>query len=64
MANYNDIKQNIAENLPDNGKGEITAARLRSALNEFVDKVEATETGIEDNVSEINTKITGGEIIR
>lgn len=46
MANYNDIKQNIAENLPDNGKGEITAAKLRSTLNEFVDKVEETETGI------------------
>ena len=58
MADYNDIKQSIATNLPDNNNREITAAKLRSTLNEFVDKVEVTETGIEDNVSEINTKIT------
>lgn len=57
MADYNDIKQVIAANLPDNNKQEITAEKLRSTLNEFVDKVTETETGIEDNVSEINTKI-------
>ena len=59
MADYNDIKQAIATNLPDNNNREITAAKLRSTLNEFVDKVETTETGIEENVSDINTKITG-----
>lgn len=59
MADYNDIKQSIATNLPDNNNREITAAKLRSTLNEFVDKVETTETGIEENVSDINTKITG-----
>lgn len=67
MADYNDIKQSIATNLPDNNRREITAAKLRSTLNEFVDKVETTETGIEDNVavsigeleSETNTKIAG-----
>ena len=47
MADYNDIKQSIATNLPDNNKREITAARLRDTLNGFVDKVETTETGIE-----------------
>ena len=65
MIDYNDVKQTIAVNLPDNNKQEITAARLRSTLNEFVDKVEETETGIENNTSasisklesEINTKI-------
>ena len=57
MADYNDIKQSIATNLPDNNRKEITAAKLRSTLNAFVDKVETTETGIEGNVSEINTKI-------
>ena len=49
----------------DNNKQEITAEKLRSTLNEFVDKVETTETGIENNTSasisklesEINTKI-------
>lgn len=51
MADYNDIKQSIATNLPDNNKREITAAKLRSTLNEFVDKVEATETGMEGKVS-------------
>ena len=59
MADYNDIKQSIATNLPDNNRREITAAKLRSTLNEFVNKVETTETGIEGNVSDINTKITG-----
>ena len=67
MIDYNDIKQAIATNLPDNNNKEITAAKLRSTLNEFVDKVEVTETGIEDNVatsigeleSETNTKIAG-----
>lgn len=59
MADYNDIKQSIATNLPDNNNREITASKLRSTLNEFVDKVETTETGIEENVSDINTKIAG-----
>ena len=58
MADYNDIKQSIATNLPDNNRREITAARLRDTLNGFVDKVETTETGIEKNVSDINTKFT------
>lgn len=58
MIDYNNVKQTIAANLPDNNKQEITAEKLRSTLNEFVDKVETTETGIEGNVSEINTKIT------
>lgn len=51
MADYNDIKQSIATNLPDNNKREITAARLRDTLNGFVDKVQVTETGIEGKVS-------------
>lgn len=51
MADYNDIKQSIATNLPDNNKREITAARLRDTLNGFVDKVQETETGIEGKVS-------------
>ena len=59
MADYNDIKQSIATNLPDNNKREITASKLRDTLNKFVNKVENTETRIEDNVSEINTKIAG-----
>ena len=59
MADYNDIKQSIATNLPDNNKREITASKLRDTLNKFVNKVETTETGIEGNVSDINTKITG-----
>lgn len=59
MADYNDIRQSIATNLPDNNKKEITAEKLRSTLNEFVNKVETTETGIEENVSDINTRITG-----
>ena len=59
MADYNDIKQSITTNLPDNNNREITASKLRSTLNEFVDKVETTETGIENNVSAINTKIDG-----
>ena len=59
MADYNDIKQSIATNLPDNNKKEITAAKLRDTLNGFVGKVETTETGIEKNVSDINTKFTG-----
>ena len=67
MIDYNNVKQTIATNLPDNNKQEITAEKLRSTLNEFVDKVAETETGIENNTSasisklesEINTKITG-----
>ena len=51
MADYNDIKQSIATNLPDNNRREITAARLRDTLNGFVDKVQETETGIEGKVS-------------
>ena len=54
MIDYSDIKQSIATNLPDNNNREITAAKLRSTLNEFVDKVETTETGME---TEMNTKI-------
>ena len=51
MIDYNDIKQTIAENLPDNNRREITAARLRDTLDGFVDKVQETETGIEGKVS-------------
>ena len=54
MADYNDIKQAIATNLPDNNKKEITAAKLRSTLNEFVDKVETTETGLEQKCEVLN----------
>ena len=54
MIDYSDIKQSIATNLPDNNNREITASKLRSTLNEFVDKVETTETGME---TEINAKI-------
>ena len=69
MIDYNNVKQTIATNLPDNNKQEITAEKLRSTLNEFVDKVAETETGIENNTSasisklesEINTKIANLE---
>ena len=54
MADYNDIKQAIATNLPDNNNREITASKLRSTLNEFVDKVEVTETGIEQKCEVLN----------
>lgn len=54
MIDYNDIKQSIATNLPDNNNREITAAKLRSTLNEFVDKVETTETGLEQKCEVLN----------
>ena len=54
MIDYNDIKQSIATNLPDNNNKEITAAKLRSTLNEFVDKVEVTETGLEQKCEVLN----------
>ena len=54
MTDYNDIKQSIATNLPDNNNKEITAAKLRSTLNEFVDKVEVTETGLEQKCEVLN----------
>ena len=58
MADYNDIKQSIATNLPDNNKREITAVKLRSTLNDFVDKVEATETGLEQKCEVLNANDT------
>ena len=58
MADYNDIKQSIATNLPDNNRREITAARLRDTLNGFVDKVQETETGIEGKVATNETNVT------
>lgn len=57
MIDYNDIKQTIAENLPDNNRREITAARLRDTLNGFVDKVQGTEAGLEGKVSTNETNI-------
>lgn len=57
MIDYNDIKQTIAENLPDNNRREITAARLRDTLNGFVDKVQETEVGLEGKVSSNETNI-------
>ena len=57
MIDYNDIKQTIAENLPDNNRREITAARLRDTLNGFVDKVQETEAGLEGKVSSNETNI-------
>ena len=54
MKDYSDIKQSIATNLPDNNRREITAAKLRSTLNEFVDKVETTETGLEQKCEVLN----------
>ena len=57
MIDYNDIKQTIAENLPDNNRREITAARLRDTLDGFVDKVQETEAGIEGKVSSNETNI-------
>ena len=61
MADYNDIKQSIATNLPDNNKREITAARLRDTLNGFVDKVQETETGIEGNVTNLTGRMDTNE---
>ena len=57
MIDYNDIKQTIAENLPDNNRREITAARLRDTLDGFVDKVQETEVGLEGKVSANETNI-------
>lgn len=57
MIVYNDIKQTIAENLPDNSRREITAARLRDTLDGFVDKVQVTEAGLEGKVSSNETNI-------
>ena len=57
MIDYNDIKQTIAENLPDNNRREITAARLRDTLDGFVDKVQETEAGLEGKVSANETNI-------
>ena len=57
MIDYNDIKQIIAENLPDNNRREITAARLRDTLDGFVDKVQVTEAGLEGKVSVNETNI-------
>ena len=57
MIDYNDIKQTIAENLPDNNRREITAARLRDTLDGFVDKVQVTETDLEGKVSVNETNI-------
>ena len=57
MIDYNNIKQTIAENLPDNNRREITAARLRDTLDGFVDKVQGTEAGLEGKVSANETNI-------
>ena len=57
MIDYNDIKQTIAENLPDNNRREITAARLRDTLDGFVDKVQVTENDLEGKVSSNETNI-------
>ena len=57
MIDYNDIKQTIAENLPDNNRREITAAKLRDTLDGFVDKVQETEAGLEGKVSTNETNI-------
>lgn len=61
MIDYSDIKQTIATNLPDNNNREITAAKLRDTLNEFVDKVEVTETGIEQNINTKTSVVYNGE---
>ena len=57
MIDYNDIKQTIAENLPDNNRREITAAKLRDTLDGFVDKVQVTEAGLEGKVTSNETNI-------
>ena len=57
MIDYNDIKQTIAENLPDNNRREITAAKLRDTLDGFVDKVQQTEAGLEGKVTSNETNI-------
>ena len=57
MIDYNNVKQSIATNLPDNNKREITASKLRDTLNKFVDKVQETETGIESKVSANETNL-------
>ena len=57
MIDYNDIKQTIAENLPDNNRREITAAKLRDTLDGFVDKVQVTEAGLEGKVSANETNV-------
>ena len=57
MIDYNDIKQTIAENLPDNNRREITAAKLRDTLDGFVDKVQVTEAGLEGKISANETNI-------
>ena len=55
MADYNDIKQAIATNLPDNNKREITASKLRDTLNKFVKKVETDETKGEGDIQSLQS---------
>ena len=55
MADYNDIKQSIATNLPDNNRREITASKLRDTLNGFVDKVETDETKNDGDIQSLKS---------
>lgn len=55
MADYNDIKQSIATNLPDNNKREITASKLRDTLNKFVNKVETDETKNDGDIQSLKS---------
>lgn len=50
MKTWNEIKQEIINNFPDNNNKEITASRLRTVLNDVADTAEADK-------DEIDTKI-------
>lgn len=52
MADFDDIIQEINENIPDNNTQSITAKKLRDTLVDLTDAVEQQQTAFEGRVSE------------
>lgn len=68
MKTWNEIKQEITTNFPDNNNKEITASRLRTVLDNVVDTAQADKDEIDDKTNivvgverKIGTWTEGGE---
>lgn len=57
MKTWNEIKQEITTNFPDNNNKEITASRLRTVLDDVADTAEADRNDVDDICGDLESRI-------
>lgn len=57
MKTWNEIKQEINTNLPDNNTQSITAAKLRTTLTDIVDQTKEVENAIYNTTDDLDERV-------